>query len=106
MDSDSAAHCLGGAEIAHLDLEYLLAFIQVILAQVGIEKGVYNVRRGDDFVRQEDASTLQALLEFLSGVSQVSTGETFKVRARNLIECMQADGSVVFYELHRDNRFA
>ena len=106
MDSDSAARCLGCDEIAHLGLEAPPAFIKVNLKQLGISTGTYNVLRGYDFVLQEDASTLTALLEFLSGVSQVPTGDTFKVWACNLIKCVRVDGSVVSYELIRDNRFA
>lgn len=106
IESDSAARCLNVDEFAHFGLEVPLAFVQVNLEQVGISTGTYNVQRGYDFVRLEDATTLQALLEFLSGVSQVSTGDTFNVPARNLVKCMQADGSVVSYNLHRDNRFA
>jgi len=101
------ARFLASEEFEHLMLKAPPAFIEVNLAQIGIRPGTYNVQRDGDFIPHQDASTLGALLEFLSfGVSQVSTDETFEVPACNLVKCTRADGSIVSYDLYRDNRFA
>jgi hypothetical protein len=104
-DAAGIARILNKSEIARFCLKDPPVFIKVNRRQSGIEKGTYTVVRShgsfSNFVR--DASTLEALLEFLSfGV--VSTGETFEVTARNMIKCKRADGSCIYYDLHRDYR--
>lgn len=95
------ARFLNKSEIAHLGLEAPPVFIKVNRKRLGIEDGTYTVKCGDDFV--QDASTLEALIEFLS-FSVVSTGETFEVPACNRITCTRSDGSEITYDLHRDYR--
>jgi len=98
-DAAGIARILNKSEIARFCLKDPPVFIKVNRKRLGIEDGTYTVKCGDDFV--QDASTLEALLEFLN-LGVVSTGETFEVTARNIIRCKRADGSCIYYDLIRD----